>query len=50
MATLPDLMAGFIQVFHSYSEREGDKYTLTKAELKTMLQDQLGDSLAVSVH
>ncbi|XP_028983906.1 protein S100-A1 [Betta splendens] len=46
MSNLLELMAGLIQVFHSYSEKEGNKYTLTKGELKTMMQEQLGDELS----
>ncbi|XP_078108240.1 protein S100-A1 [Sander vitreus] len=41
-------MEGLIAVFHSYSGKEGDKYKLSKAELKNLLQGELGDFLAGS--
>lgn len=49
MANLEEIICGLITVFHNYSKEEGDKYTLTKAELKTLLQKELGDFLAVSI-
>lgn len=49
MTNLEDLMGGLILVFHKYSKQEGDKYTLTKGELKTLLQSELGDFLSVSI-
>ena len=45
---LENAMEGLITVFHSYSSKEGDKYKLSKAELKSLLQGELGDFLAVS--
>lgn len=36
-----------IQTFHKYSGNEGDKYTLSKAELKEMLTSELGNYLGV---
>uniref|UniRef100_A0A3Q1JC46 Protein S100 n=2 Tax=Anabas testudineus TaxID=64144 RepID=A0A3Q1JC46_ANATE len=40
---LQEAMLGLIEVFHSYSGKEGDKYKLNKRELKTLLQNELGD-------
>uniref|UniRef100_A0A3B4TA17 Protein S100 n=1 Tax=Seriola dumerili TaxID=41447 RepID=A0A3B4TA17_SERDU len=34
-------MAGLIDVFHSYSGKEGDKHKLNKRELKTLLNEKL---------
>lgn len=42
-------MEGLIQVFHSYSSKEGDKYKLSKVELKNLLQGELSEFLAVSL-
>lgn len=36
-----------IQTFHKYSGNEGDKYTLSRAELKEMLTAELGNYLGV---
>lgn len=36
-----------IQTFHKYSGNEGDKYTLSRAELKEMLTQELGNYLGV---
>ncbi|XP_019719336.1 protein S100-A1-like isoform X2 [Hippocampus comes] len=38
---------GLITIFHSYSSKEGDKHKLSKAELKTLLQEELTDFMAV---
>ncbi|KAM9852036.1 protein S100-A1 [Aulostomus maculatus] len=43
---LEKAIEGLITVFHSYSSREGDKYKLSKAELKTLLQEELTDFMA----
>uniref|UniRef100_A0AAY4AM30 Protein S100 n=2 Tax=Denticeps clupeoides TaxID=299321 RepID=A0AAY4AM30_9TELE len=34
-----------IQTFHKYSGKDGDKYTLSKVELKDMLTQELGNYL-----
>lgn len=39
-----------IQTFHKYSGDEGDKYTLSRAELKEMLTVELGNYLGVRRH
>lgn len=49
MSNLEELVCGLITVFHNYSKQEGDKYTLTKGELKTLLQKELSDFLTVSI-
>ncbi|XP_062847958.1 S100 calcium binding protein T [Trichomycterus rosablanca] len=43
--TLENAMQLMIQTFHKYSGNEGDKYTLSKAELKEMLTQELGNYL-----
>lgn len=48
VSKLEDAMEGLIKVFHTYSSKEGDKYKLSKSELKSLLQGELGDFLAVS--
>ena len=45
---LESAMEGLIKVFHSYSAKEGDKYKLSKAEMKSLLQGELAEFLAVS--
>lgn len=45
---LQKAMLELIKVFHCYSGKEGDKYKLSKAELKTLLQNELGDFQEVS--
>ncbi|XP_076593479.1 protein S100-A1 [Chaetodon auriga] len=47
-SNLQAAMEGLIAVFHSYSGKEGDKYKLSKAELKNLLQGELADLLAAS--
>lgn len=47
-STLENSMEGLIRVFHSYSSKEGDKYKLSKAEMKSLLQGELSDFLAAS--
>jgi len=48
VSKLENAMEGLINVFHTYSSKEGDKYKLSKAELKSLLQGELSDFLAVS--
>lgn len=48
VSKLENAMEGLIKVFHTYSSKEGDKYKLSKAELKSLLQGELSDFLAVS--
>uniref|UniRef100_UPI003AADB829 toll-like receptor 18 n=1 Tax=Centroberyx gerrardi TaxID=166262 RepID=UPI003AADB829 len=45
---LQNAMESLIKVFHSYSSKEGDKYKLSKPELKNLLQGELGDVVAAS--
>ncbi|TWW79191.1 S-100 protein alpha chain [Takifugu flavidus] len=44
-STLESAMQLMIQTFHKYSGNEGDKYTLSRAELKEMLTTELGSYL-----
>ncbi|XP_030013257.1 S100 calcium binding protein T isoform X1 [Sphaeramia orbicularis] len=44
-STLESAMQLMIQTFHKYSGNEGDKYTLSRAELKEMLTAELGNYL-----
>ncbi|XP_028986112.1 S100 calcium binding protein T [Betta splendens] len=44
-STLENAMQLLIQTFHKYSGNEGDKYTLSRAELKEMLTAELGNYL-----
>lgn len=46
-STLENAMQLLIQTFHKYSGNEGDKYTLSRAELKEMLTVELGNYLGV---
>lgn len=47
MSPLQEAMVSLIEVFYSYSGREGDKFKLNKGELKNLLQEEL--TLAVSI-
>ncbi|XP_051722739.1 S100 calcium binding protein T [Ctenopharyngodon idella] len=44
-STLENAMQLMIQTFHKYSGNEGDKYTLSRQELKEMLTQELGNYL-----
>ncbi|KAA0703203.1 S-100 protein alpha chain [Triplophysa tibetana] len=44
-STLENAMQLMIQTFHKYSGNEGDKYTLSRVELKEMLTQELGNYL-----
>lgn len=41
-------MQMLIKTFHKYSGKEGDKYTLSRGELKELLIEELGSYLGVS--
>ncbi|CAF90805.1 unnamed protein product, partial [Tetraodon nigroviridis] len=45
---LQSAMENLILVFHTYSGKEGDKYKLSKHELKNLLRGELGDILPAS--
>lgn len=49
-STLENAMQLMIQTFHKYSGNEGDKYTLSRAELKELLTTELGTYLGVRKH
>ncbi|KAM4013834.1 protein S100-A1 isoform 1-T1 [Anomaloglossus baeobatrachus] len=42
---LEGAMETLINVFHTYSAREGDKFKLSRRELKDLLQNELGEYL-----
>ena len=42
-------MQMLIKTFHKYSGKEGDKYTLSRGELKELLLEELGSYLGVRV-
>lgn len=46
---LEKALESLIHVFHSYSSKEGDKYKLSKGELKSLLQGELNGFLSVSL-
>ncbi|NWV54048.1 S100Z protein, partial [Daphoenositta chrysoptera] len=43
---LEDAMDTLIRIFHHYSGKEGDRYKLSKGELKELLTSELSDFLA----
>ncbi|KAI6058567.1 protein S100-Z [Mergus octosetaceus] len=43
---LEDAMNTLIRIFHHYSGKEGDRYKLSKAELKELLASELTDFLS----
>ncbi|KAK6471363.1 protein S100-A1 [Huso huso] len=48
VSELEQAMESLIKVFHTYSGKEGDKYKLSKAEMKSLLQGELGCFLSAS--
>ncbi|XP_018595260.1 protein S100-A1 [Scleropages formosus] len=42
---LETAMQSLIEVFHSYSSKEGDKNKLNKGEMKNLLQEELSEFL-----
>nr|XP_057903617.1 S100 calcium binding protein S isoform X2 [Doryrhamphus excisus] len=47
-SNLESAMQMLIKTFHKYSGKEGDKYTLSRAELKELLLEELGSYLGHS--
>lgn len=47
-SNLESAMQMLIKTFHKYSGKEGDKYTLSRAELKELLIEELGSYLGNS--
>ncbi|KAM9262418.1 LOW QUALITY PROTEIN: protein S100-Z [Morus bassanus] len=43
---LEDVMDTLIRIFHHYSGKEGDRYKLSKGELKELLTSELTDFLS----
>lgn len=46
-SNLESAMQMLIKTFHKYSGKEGDKYTLSRGELKELLVEELGTYLGV---
>ncbi|XP_071373798.1 S100 calcium binding protein S isoform X1 [Centroberyx affinis] len=47
-SNLESAMQMLIKTFHKYSGKEGDKYTLSRSELKELLVEELGSYLGSS--
>ncbi|XP_029023874.1 S100 calcium binding protein S isoform X2 [Betta splendens] len=47
-SNLESAMQMLIKTFHKYSGKEGDKYTLSRGELKELLLEELGSYLGSS--
>uniref|UniRef100_A0A3Q2XNM3 Protein S100 n=1 Tax=Hippocampus comes TaxID=109280 RepID=A0A3Q2XNM3_HIPCM len=47
-SNLESAMQMLIKTFHKYSGKEGDKYTLSRGELKELLLEELGSYLGNS--
>ncbi|KAM4725146.1 S100 calcium binding protein S isoform 1-T1 [Anableps anableps] len=47
-SNLESAMQMLIKTFHKYSGKEGDKYTLSRGELKELLTEELGSYLGNS--
>uniref|UniRef100_A0A3Q1C709 Protein S100 n=1 Tax=Amphiprion ocellaris TaxID=80972 RepID=A0A3Q1C709_AMPOC len=47
ISNLESAMQMLIKTFHKYSGKEGDKYTLSRGELKELLLEELGSYLGV---
>ncbi|XP_034456280.1 S100 calcium binding protein S isoform X1 [Hippoglossus hippoglossus] len=47
-SNLESAMQMLIKTFHKYSGKEGDKYTLSRGELKELLVEELGSYLGSS--
>lgn len=47
-SNLESAMQMLIKTFHKYSGKEGDKYTLSRGELRELLTEELGNYLGVS--
>ncbi|XP_043916417.1 protein S100-B [Protopterus annectens] len=45
MSDLEKAMSTIIEVFHKYSEKEGDKHKLKKAELRELMNNELSNFL-----
>ncbi|KAK1154708.1 protein S100-A1-like [Acipenser oxyrinchus oxyrinchus] len=45
MSQLEGAMVTMIKVFHKYSGKEGDKYTLSNREVKDLIKNELGNFL-----
>lgn len=46
-SNLESAMQMLIKTFHKYSGKEGDKYTLSRGELRELLTEELGNYLGV---